>query len=137
MPRPGKGRMSKSDKTPHIISENIYAGAAKPDIAAPAIATLAKKPETRVALLSSLLLAALALFAFPVNSPSPVGPVATTAPATLAARNATKSEITGTISKPRKVARKRHRAKPSSTTTWYNKWFGPQPQRRVSSTAPH
>jgi hypothetical protein len=94
-------KTDKIEKTPPIITESIYAQSAKP---APA-AQPGGKPPARTALLASLLLAGLALVAFPISGPSPSGQIAGLKSTTLAA--APKSEITGSIEKkPRKATRK-------------------------------
>jgi hypothetical protein len=96
-------KTDKFDKTQPIITESIYAESAKPAPASPS----GGKPPARTALLASLLLAGIALVAFPVNSPSPSGQIAGLKSATPAAREAPKSELTGSIEKkPRKVTHK-------------------------------
>jgi hypothetical protein len=153
MSRPGKGKgrtITTDAKASPIISESIYAEAAKPASAAPAtsVPVIAAKPpaSSRTALLASLLLAGLALVAFPLNKTSPTtqlaGPTAapqTVAAPTLAAREPAKSEITGSVESPRKAVRKRkwrrvHKRKPDAAA-WYEQLFAPERRGNARTVA--
>jgi hypothetical protein len=138
MARPGKGkaRVTKTAQAP-TINETIYAERAAPGIVSPtSSAPAAVKPQhpNRTALLAALLLAGLALVAFPIGGPTPTGQIAgLSAAPTLAVREQPKSEITGTVTKPREATRRRYRRsaepKADDPAAWLKNLFAPPPHQ--------